>query len=357
MATRTGLLAMVAVAALTACTNGGSMPSGSLTSESAAAADHDPALREGDRTGDREASASPTNAEAPIAVVTALYPVEWLTKEIGGELVTVTNLVAPGQDAHGIELSPGRVQTVADADVVLRVGGLAPAVDEAAAQTKGKDVDIATLIDLKDGDHDHDHGKDDHDHDTDDRGDHDHGHDEHGDDHHHGVDPHFWLDPELMADLAPKIANALAAHDAANASTFTENAAKIAKTLREKDTEWEGRLKGCAVKTIVPTHTAFGYLADAYGLKQLGIKGIDPDSEPAPEHLQAVRDAITTAGVTTVFAEPADTKALAEGVAQDVHVEVATLDPLESLSPDSPGQTYLEVMQANIDAIAKANRC
>lgn len=373
MSTRTGLLAIVAVAALAACSNGAP-----TASESVPSAEHSYAHSEGDHDHSDTPSAAAEQVTGPVKVVTALYPMEWLAKEIGGDHVAVTNLVAPGQDAHGVELSPSSVQAVTDADVVLRVAGLAPAVDDAAAQSTGTDVNVAPLVELKEGDHSHDHGKDDHDHDDhgnddhDDHGkddhnhdhgkdDHDHGKDDHGQDHddhdHGGVDPHFWLDPERMADLAPKVADAFVAKDAANAKVYTENAAKVAKVLRDKDAEWEGRLKGCAVKTFVPTHMAFGYFADAYDLKQLGIKGIDPDSEPSPEHLQEVRDAIKAAGVTTVFAEPADTKALAEGIAQDVQVEVATLDPLESLSPESPGKTYLEVMQANIDAIAKANRC
>ena len=372
---RVGLVGVASIAALAACTNTTPAPEGSASAGSEVHA-HDHSSDDHDHGSEAAQPSGVPVTAGTVKVASALYPVEWLVNEIGGDHVEVISLVTPGQDAHDVELSPSQVQQVADADVVLRVKGLAPALDEAATSTKGTNIDLATLVELAPGDdhdnHDHDHGKDDHgkddhDHDKDDH-DHDHGHGSEGHDHdghdhdghdhdHGGVDPHFWLDPEKLADLAPKLADALGKQNPPNAKTYEENGAAVAQALKAKDTEWEQALKGCQIKPFVTTHAAFGYFANAYDLKQVPIKGINPDSEPTAEHLQEVRTTIQENGVNTVFAEPSATKALATSLAEDLKVEIGTLDPLESLSPDSPGKTYLEVMQANVDAITKANRC
>ena len=350
---RVGLVGVASIAALAGCTNTTPAPEGSASAGSEVHA-HDHSSDDHDHGSEATQPFGVPVTAGTVKVASALYPVEWLVNEIGGDHVEVISLVTPGQDAHDVELSPSQVQQVADADVVLRVKGLAPALDEAATSTKGTNIDLATLVELAPGDdhdHDHDHGKDDHGHSSE-------GHDHDGHDHDHGgVDPHFWLDPEKLADLAPKLADALGKQNPPNAKTYEENGAAVAQALKAKDTEWEQALKGCQIKPFVTTHAAFGYFASAYDLKQVPIKGINPDSEPTAEHLQEVRTTIQKNGVNTVFAEPSATKALATSLAEDLKVEIGTLDPLESLSPESPGKTYLEVMQANVDAITKANRC
>ena len=41
----------------------------------------------------------------------------------------------------------------------------------------------------------------------------------------------------------------------------------------------------------------------------------------------------------------------------DLGLVTDVLDPLETLSPDSRGSDYLEVMSANLEALIKANGC
>ena len=45
----------------------------------------------------------PVQQNEPIRLVTTLYPLEYFAKTIGGDLVEVTNLIAPGVEAHDFE--------------------------------------------------------------------------------------------------------------------------------------------------------------------------------------------------------------------------------------------------------------
>ncbi|WP_165367713.1 metal ABC transporter substrate-binding protein, partial [Phytoactinopolyspora endophytica] len=166
-------------------------------------------------------------------------------------------------------------------------------------------------------DHADDHGSDDADHDEDehdeaaddehDEGEHEDEHDEATDDgHDHGDldgDPHLWLDPTNMATLAHAIADELAELDPDNADSYDANAHEVMDELDELDEEFEAGLAQCERSLIVVSHEAFGYLADRYALEQLGVAGLDPDSEPSPARVAEVHDTIEDEGVTTVFYE------------------------------------------------------
>ena len=47
------------------------------------------------------------------------------------------------------------------------------------------------------------------------------------------------------------------------------------------DRDYRAGLAHCERHELVTTHAAFGWLAERYGLEQVGITGIDPESEPA----------------------------------------------------------------------------
>ena len=53
-----------------------------------------------------------------VQLVTTLYPLEYFAKYIGGDLVEVTNLIAPGMEAHDFEPSPSHMRLMRDADII-----------------------------------------------------------------------------------------------------------------------------------------------------------------------------------------------------------------------------------------------
>ena len=71
------------------------------------------------------------NATGRLNVVTAFYPLQFLSEQIGGPEVHVTDLTKPGAEPHDVELNPRQVGTIADAGVVAYLRGFQPAVDDA----------------------------------------------------------------------------------------------------------------------------------------------------------------------------------------------------------------------------------
>lgn len=298
-------------------------------------------------------------ADADLTVVTGVYPLEWLAQEIGGDTTAVVQLTEPGAEPHDLELTGRQIAEVSEADIVFHVGGLQPAVDEAAAQ-EGEDtsLDVADLVSLRpagggeDEDHDHDHGHD-HDHEGED----DHAHEEE-DGHDHGEhDPHFWLDVDLMAETAEALAERMGEANPEGADTYRREAERVAGELAAIGEEYEEGLASCQHREVVVGHTAFSYLTDRYDLEQIGVSGVDPENEPSPSQIADIADIVNERDISTIFTEPLMPAETADTIAAETDAQVEVLDPLEGVTDQSPGDDYPSIMRGNLEALTTALSC
>lgn len=289
-----------------------------------------------------------SGSSGTVSVAASFYPLEYVAQRVGGDLVDVTVLTSPGQEPHDLELSVAQTALVADADLVLLEAALQPVVADAVEQNgSGAVLDVEDVVELVPAAEEHDH---------EDAGLEDEGHEEEGHEEHGDEDPHFWLDPLLLADLADAVAEELGEIDPGNAEDFTANAAQVRTDLEALDQAWTAGLAQCERDTVVVSHDAFGYLA-RYGLDFHGIAGLSPDSEPTPADLGALQELIRTEGITTVFTETLAPRALSETLAEDAGVDTAVLDPIEGLTEEGAGTDYVALMEANLAALQEANGC
>ena len=107
------------------------------------------------------------------------------------------------------------------------------------------------------------------------------------------------------------------------------------------------------------THAAFGHLATRYGLTQLSLAGVTPESEPSPRQLERLIAEVEASGAPVVFAEPLVSDEIAATVAREARVDLSVLDPLEGLSDErlDAGDDYASVMLDNLKALTKALGC
>ena len=315
-------------------------------------------------------SGDSSSKDGSLTVMASFYPLKYLAEKIGGEHVSVTSLTPDGAEPHDLELSPKMVDSLSSADAVIYLAGFQSAVDEAIEQQAPKTIiDVSSAAELVEAGSDANHPAEEEEatdetqsgeteaHDHDHEG-HDHeGHDHAGHDHHHDMsaDPHFWLDPIRMAKAATLVGDKLAEADSAHADTYKANAKALAEELTTLGDTLVTKTSKCQVKTFVTAHTAFGYLADRTGLTQVGISGLDPESSPSPARLAEIGQIAKEQGVTTIFTESLIDPKVAQTLADDLGITTAVLDPIESQTDAS--KDYAAVMQANIDALTKANNC
>lgn len=278
-------------------------------------------------------------------VVVTAYPLQFIAERVAGDAATVTSVAPAGTEPHDLELSPSGVATLTTADVVLMLSGFQAAVDDAITEVGADTVvvdaaDSADLLTTEEEHHDDETAEEDH-------ADHDHG----------GLDPHFWLDPMRVADVADALAASLGESDPEHASTYEQNAADLRGDLEQLDGEMSDGLAGCTERSFVTSHEAFGYLAAAYDLEQIGISGLDPEAEPSPARIAQVLQQARDAGATTVFNEPGGVVAGAQDVADELGVSLATLNPIELAPGEELGSDYLGAMTMNLAALQQGLQC
>jgi zinc transport system substrate-binding protein len=284
--------------------------------------------------------------DGTLAVVAAFYPLQFVAEQVGGDAVTVTNLVKPGAEPHDLELNPRQVAQVADARLVVYLKGFQPdldaAVEQEAADRAFDVTTISPLLDERSG------------------ANHEGTHEEPEAGESHGPeesrDPHIWLDPARLATVADRLADRLAEVDPARATYFRDRAAGLRQPLGQLDAEYADGLATCQRREIVTSHAAFGYLADRYRLRQVAITGLSPEEEPSPGRLAEVAEQARQLKTTTIFFETLVSPEVSETLAKEVGARTAVLDPIEGLQPGSGGD-YLSVMRANLATLRTALGC
>ena len=259
-----------------------------------------------------------------LEVVASFYPVAEAATQVGGDAVHVENLTPPGVEPHDIELTTRDVDKIEDADLVLYLGkGFQPAVAKVAERRDEGSVDLFDVVELQEG------------------------------------DPHFWLDPRLLAEAVDAVAEALAKAAPDHAEAFEANATRYKEELHRLDQDFERGMADCDRREIVTSHAAFFYLAERYGLTQLPIAGLSPEVEPSADRLASLTDQIEAKGVTTVFFEDLVSPRAAETLAREAGVQTAVLSPIEGLSEEQvdAGKDYAAVMRDNLAALRLALGC
>jgi zinc transport system substrate-binding protein len=261
-------------------------------------------------------------SEEALTVATTVYPVEFVAREVGGSAVEVVNVTPPGAEPHDVELSSDQVIEIAEADLVVYIGGdFQPAVEESLPEARGRTLDAFALLTAGSPS---------------------------------VTDVHFWLDPIKLARIARETAQRLAEIDPDNGESYIAAAEDLTGRLRELDHAFKEGLEDCASNDIVTGHEAFGQMAASYGLSQHGTSGLDPEAEPSPQRIADLAQFVRANDITTVFSEtllPADA---AETIARETGAEVSVLDPLESAPEEGD---YISAMKANLDALREGLRC
>lgn len=279
-------------------------------------------------------------ASARLQVVTALYPLRFLAERIGGDEVAVSDLTPTGAEPHDLELTASQVGALSDADLVVYVGGgFQPAVEDVVDELPpDKKLDALTGLETVDDVHDHEDSRAPAAHP-----------DEAGE-----VDPHVWLSPRLFGEVARRVAARLAEIDPKDADAYASNAREVVSDLEALDHDMRDGLKDCERRAIVVSHEAFGYLTAEFGLRQVGIAGLDPEAEPSPARLAEVEEFAEDHGVTTIFFEELVSPEVAEALADELGISTDVLSPLESAPQNGD---YLTAMRSNLASLRSALDC
>ncbi|MBL0715650.1 MAG: zinc ABC transporter substrate-binding protein [Desulfosarcina sp.] len=251
-------------------------------------------------------------AADPVSTFVSIGPQKYFVQQIGKELVDVQIMVPPGASPATYEPKPRQMAALSKAQIYFAVGvpfEKAWLKKIAAANPKMEVVQT------------------------------DHGiekipmaaHHRHGDDEGHhrerGVlDPHIWLSPPLVKIQARTTLNALQKIDPAHRSIYETNYHQFMTTIDKLDDDLKTIFSGRRGLQFMVFHPAWGYFAQAYGLKQAPIE--IEGKAPKPAQLQALIEQARAKGVKVIFVQPQFSTKNAALIAKEIGGRVALANPL-----------------------------
>jgi len=267
--------------------------------------------------------------DGKLTVVATTTQVADFARVVGGDLVSVTDIVKPNIDPHDYEPSAADVAAIAKAAVLVKNGvGLEKWLDEtvSSAGFHGTEVDTSKGIAIRDTD-----------------------------------DPHIWHNPQNAKLMAATIETAFATADPANASTYEKNFRAYAAQLDQLDKDIAAQIATIPVdqRKLVTNHDAFGYYVDRYHLQFVGaiIPSFDTSAELSAKDVNEIVDKIRATGTKAIFTESSLPPKTAEAIGRQAGVAVVDSLYGDSLGPaGSGGDTYLKMERHNTAVIVQALR-
>ena len=298
-----------------------------------------------------------------LKVMASFYPMYDFAVKIGGDRAEVTNMVPAGTEPHDWEPAASDIKNLEEADLFVYSGaGMEHWVEDVLASLENKNLVSAEAsqgITLRAG---HSHEEDEH------GSGEEHAEEEHAEEHaekghteeeahdHGQYDPHVWLSLVNAKKEMENIRDAYIKADPGSRDYYEANYESCAARFDELDKKYKDTLSGLPNKNIVVSHEAFGYLCDAYGLNQMGIEGLSPDSEPDPARMAEIIDFVKENDVKVIFFEELVSPKVAEAVAAETGAKTQVLNPLEGLSDEelAGGADYFSVMEGNLQQLKSA---
>ncbi|NLE21189.1 MAG: zinc ABC transporter solute-binding protein [Actinobacteria bacterium] len=263
-----------------------------------------------------------------------------IAQNVAGDRFTVESLVPRDADLHAFEPTPRDLAAVDEADLFILNGGGLEAALEDTLRTAAADTTFVVASDgitprepqpgePLDGSEEGREGE---------------------------TDPHFWLDPTLVAAYVENIRDAFVAADPEGRPEYAANADAYIAELESLDTWIRDRVATLPRedRLLVMNHMSHGYFADRYGLRIVGavIPSIASGESPTAKQLAALTETIRREGVRAIFVELDENPELAAQIAAETGIVV--VDDLRDHSLSEPGggaATYIEMMKYDTERI------
>ena len=266
--------------------------------------------------------------DSSIRVVTSFSILEDLLNELGGEYVSVVNLVGRNSDAHIYQPKPSDAVAIASADLVVFNGlefeGWITRLIKNSGY-KNKQLIASEEVDaIKNGEE---------------------------------IDPHAWQSFHNIRVYIQNITSALITLRPQHADEFMQRRQQYLKHLNILEEQLSAQIANIPAnkRVVVTSHDAFGYLGREFGIRFLAPLGLSIEVEASAEDVAAIVDQIREQDVRALFVENINNPRLLQRIAAETNVAIGGRLYSDALSEvDGPADTYLNMMQHNIGSLIAA---
>lgn len=285
------------------------------------------------------------------AVVTSIQPLAAIVYPLCDGVCEVQHLQDAQRSAHDFHLSPQHLKQLHHARMILWFDAhLEGATFEKVALDQG---DHAKLIHIQslplswrairqlkvwgDGDDHHDHHDHDHDHD-------------HGD-----IDPHFWLDPIMAAEMVKQVSQQLQELWPEQREIIQRNTQRWLADLKQLDRDIQAELSEVSDVPFLVFHDAYQYFEKRYHLNTRGVIQLNPHVPDSAKARWDVHHQLISENIRHVFIEP---QLNGQWIKRRQDIHVGTLDPLGanlSLNRTTYQRLLMHLTQSLVETLSKTD--
>ena len=284
--------------------------------------------------------------DAKLTIYTTVYPLQYFTKEIGGEYVDVNSVYPAGVDEHTFEPTQKDIINIAEADLFYYIGyNLEGFVTNAKKTLKNENVDmIAIGEEVHIGEDSPEAEEHNHEEEA------DHGHD------HGSTDPHLWIDPVYAKEMAELIKDSLSSKLPEQSDTFESNYKALAEKLDNLNEDYSKTIENAKHSEFLVSHAAFGYWTSRYGLDQISISGISTSEEPSQKSLQNLVEEAREHNLKYLLVEQNVSSKLTNVIKNEANLTTLPIHNLATLTQDDidKDRDYFSIMEDNLESLDTA---
>lgn len=291
-----------------------------------------------------------------LSIVTTIFPeYDWVRQILGENQANVdlTMLLDKGVDLHSYQPSADDMVKVSKCDLFIYVGGESDTwVDDALKSAQNKNMKVINLLDVLGNSVKEEEQVE---------GMQAEEEEEEGEEEGPEYDEHVWLSLKNAKTLCSSIADALCEIDSKNANVYKKNLNEYTKNLDALDKEYQQAVNGAKYDTLVfGDRFPFRYMVDDYFLKYYAaFVGCSAETEASFETIKFLANKVDKLGVTTVLTIEDPKHKIAQTVVENTkekNQKILALNSMQSVTSDDVknGETYLNVMQSNLDVLKQA---
>ncbi|MBW6535366.1 MAG: zinc ABC transporter substrate-binding protein [Mariniphaga sp.] len=247
------------------------------------------------------------NDEKPVVTVSIL-PLKTFVEEIAGNDFEINLLLPPGSSPANFTLVPSQLKNISRSEVWFRIGHIGfeyswrDKIEQANRNMKvvnlSEGLDLISDEYLPSGEKSK----------------------------LAGINPHTWLSPTLVKQMASRITEELLLLNPEKKGEYQENLARFIAKINELEREIKSALKDFENRQFIMFHPSLSYFAREYGLVQYSLE--PGGKEPTPQRMAALVDFAKEAGIRAIYIQSDFDLEQARVFAEEIDGEVVQMWPL-----------------------------
>ena len=289
-------------------------------------------------------SIAPASFAAPLKIVTTTADLAAITREVGGDRVTITALARGYQDPHFVDPKPSFLSILRDADLLevigleLEISWLPPLLDQSRNPKirpgSAGYLDVSQGVEILDrptGAVNRSMG-----------------------DVHASGNPHYWLEPGNAIRIAIQVSQRLSQLRPADAPYFAARLQDFKVRMNEANKRWTAALAPYRGAKIVTYHRSWPNFVRRYGLNVIGYVEPKPGVPPSPSHTFELIKLMKAEKVKVILMEPYFDHKTPNSIAERTGAKVLVMYPSVGGAPAL--DDYFKLFDRNVAELVKALR-